>query len=155
MKTDNMNKVRDYDPEKLDQLAWEYITECIEATTEVATGRGAVTIKERRVPTLRYFLDIWLRQRGEPFYRKSQWYNVLNDEEHPLYATVKGIQEVFNALAVDIVANEGKAIFYAKNRLGMSDKIEQHTETSITTLAVNVKHSGLLPAKTEKEIDLH
>ena len=32
------------------------------------------------------------------------------------------VEGLFNSLAVDIVANEGKGIFYAKNKLGMSDK---------------------------------
>ena len=29
---------------------------------------------------------------------------------------------MFTALATDIVANEGKGIFYAKNKLGMADR---------------------------------
>jgi hypothetical protein len=40
--------------------------------------------------------------------------------------TIKSIDDDFKALAEDIVANEGKGIFYAKNRLGMHDK--QHIE---------------------------
>lgn len=148
------NTVRDLDPERLDELAWEYIQECEDATKEVATAKGAIRIRERKVPTLRYFLDVWLRKREEPFYRKSQWYNVLNDDTHPLHLTVKGIQELFNAHAVDVVANEQKGIFYAKNRLGMAEKIEQHNENTITTLAVEVRHSGLLPAKSEKDVRL-
>jgi hypothetical protein len=31
---------------------------------------------------------------------------------------------MFRALATDIVANEGKGIFYAKNYLGMTDKVQ-------------------------------
>jgi hypothetical protein len=38
--------------------------------------------------------------------------------------TIKNIEGIFKALATDIVANEGKGIFYAKNRLGMTDKAQ-------------------------------
>ena len=40
---------------------------------------------------------------------------------------MKKIREHFDAVAEDVVANEGKGIFYAKNRLGMHDRqqIEQ------------------------------
>jgi len=40
--------------------------------------------------------------------------------------TIKRITAKFNSLARDIVANEGKGIFYAKNALNMHDK--QHIE---------------------------
>jgi hypothetical protein len=36
--------------------------------------------------------------------------------------TIKNIEGMFTALATDIVANEGKGIFYAKNKLGMTDR---------------------------------
>jgi hypothetical protein len=44
--------------------------------------------------------------------------------------TIKSIDDQFNALATDIVANEGKGIFYAKNKLGMTDK--QQVDGSMT-----------------------
>lgn len=51
----------------------------------------------------------------------------MKDETHPLFDTIKSIDEIFNSLARDIVANEGKGIFYAKNKLGMHDR--QQVET--------------------------
>jgi hypothetical protein len=44
--------------------------------------------------------------------------------------TIKSIDALFTALATDIVANEGKGIFYAKNKLGMTDK--QQVDGSMT-----------------------
>jgi uncharacterized protein YfaP (DUF2135 family) len=58
--------------------------------------------------------------------KRAQFYIALRDEKHPLSDTIKSIDDDFKALAEDIVANEGKGIFYAKNRLGMHDK--QHIE---------------------------
>jgi hypothetical protein len=43
--------------------------------------------------------------------------------------TIKTIDNDFNALARDIVANEGKGIFYAKNKLGMHDRQQVETRT--------------------------
>ena len=54
----------------------------------------------------------------------------MKNEEHPLSNTIKSIDNQFKALAEDIVANEGKGIFYAKNRLGMSDKVDSRNDTT-------------------------
>jgi hypothetical protein len=51
----------------------------------------------------------------------------MKDATHPLFDTIKIIDDLFNSLARDIVANEGKGIFYAKNKLGMHDR--QQVET--------------------------
>lgn len=46
--------------------------------------------------------------------------------------TIKKIDDLFLALAGDIVANEGKGIFYAKNKLGWTDKLQtENTNVSI------------------------
>jgi hypothetical protein len=37
-------------------------------------------------------------------------------------------------LAVDVVANEGKGIFYAKNHLDMTDKVENNTNVNTITV---------------------
>ena len=65
------------------------------------------------------------RNHGETINRKT-YYEWLNQEDTAKSNTIKRIDELFKALAEDIVANEGKGIFYAKNRLGMHDK--QHIE---------------------------
>ena len=49
---------------------------------------------------------------------------------------LKKIDETFQALAADIVANEGKGIFYAKNKLGWTDKM-QSEQTNISILNID------------------
>ena len=122
-----MNKHRDINADELRQLAWEYIDECQNATKEIATNSGIKVIHERMVPDVRHFLRIWLRTKDFEFYQKSQYYRALKDETHPLWDTIKNIDEDFKALAIHIVGNEGKGIFYGKNFLGMHDRqqIEQ------------------------------
>ena len=63
---------------------------------------------------------------------RTTWYRWLKDkgdseEEILKRNTIKRITAKFNSLARDIVANEGKGIFYAKNALNMHDK--QHIES--------------------------
>ena len=69
------------------------------------------------------------------------WHKVMKDETHPLCDTLKNIREYFDAVAEDIVANEGKGIFYAKNRLGMRDtpKEEEKKQEKIQIEIINGK----------------
>lgn len=121
------NQHKNIDVDKLIQLASDYCDFCIESTKEVATGSGKIVdIKERHIPTVNYFLLHWLRRNHFDFYKRTNFYEAIKNEAHPLSNTIKGIDEDFRSLATDIVANEGKGIFYAKNRLGMHDK--QHIE---------------------------
>lgn len=121
--------------ERLPELAWEYIEECMNHKKHVGVG-SIRAVKDRHIPTIKYFLRIWLplnnftddqkkvgRLKGETITRKT-WYHWLNEGDNEKCDTIKSIDEVFKALAEDIVANEGKGIFYAKNRLGMTDKME-------------------------------
>ena len=112
--------------EQLEQKAYQYIDECLNNTrTHVAGSGKEVQVKDRHIPTIDFFLRIWLpKELGETINRKT-WYEWLNKEGEKSN-TIKRIDELFNALARDIVANEGKGIFYAKNKLGMHDK--QHIE---------------------------
>lgn len=123
---------KDINADELKAMAWAYIEHCIESTKQVATQRGAVDVKERHIPTTRYFLYIWLRKNHFEFYTKSNWYDAMKNPEHPLSDTIKGIDDTFNALATDIVANEQKGIFYAKNKLGMTDKMQEDGSKEIT-----------------------
>ena len=82
---------------------------------------------------MQYFLRIWIPSKGKPSINRSTYYAWLNEEgeapEHRLKSsTIKKIDELFKGLATDIVANEGKGIFYAKNRLGMHDRIRNENE---------------------------
>lgn len=125
------NKHRDIDADRLKEIAVEYCDECINNTVEVATASGKVIeVRNRHIPTIGYFLLHWIRRQHPDFYmlKKSQFYGSLRNEEHPLSHTIKEIDEDFKELARDIVANEGKGIFYAKNRLGMHDKQQVETK---------------------------
>jgi hypothetical protein len=112
-------------PEQLEQYAWDYIKECINNKKEQPTASGKVIlISERHLPTIAYFLKIWLPMKGLPTLCRSTYYNWLQSEDSHVLDTIKNIEGMFTALATDIVANEGKGIFYAKNKLGMTDKAQ-------------------------------
>ena len=131
-------------PEELEALAYEYIDECLENKKESHIGSHIVKVKDRHIPTIEYFLRIWIPKEGKPSITRTTYYNWLNysipsgtqidqlkgkDKERAIehknkFDTIKNIKGLFGSLATDIVANEGKGIFYAKNRLGMTDRQE-------------------------------
>jgi len=126
---------------RLPELAWEYIQECMNHTKHVAGSGSLRKVGDRHIPTIQYFLRIWLplnnftedqikagKLKGDTMTR-STWYKWLSStdgdgKKNEQSDTIKEINETFRCLAEDIVANEGKGIFYAKNRLGMTDKME-------------------------------
>ncbi len=109
--------------EHLELLAYNYIDECLNNTKEHPTASGRlVKIKDRHIPTIDYFLRIWIPLNGNPTINRSTYYRWLNHEDEDKSNTIKTIEGLFKALATDIVANEGKGIFYAKNRLGMTEQ---------------------------------
>ncbi len=116
--------------ESLPDKAWEYVEECLGNTRKHVSGSGkVVNVKDRHIPTIGYFLRIWLPLNHSESFVRSTWYawlNEKNDDGTPNEKsdTIKVIDEIFTQLATDIVANEGKGIFYAKNKLGMTDKAE-------------------------------
>lgn len=114
---------------KLFDLANLYIDECLENKKEVATSSGRVVEQlDRHIPTIKYFLQIWIPRNysRKDTIKRSTYYRWLNWDNTEKQKVIKIIDDIFSALAEDIVANEGKGIFYAKNRLGMHDK--QHIE---------------------------
>ena len=58
---------------------------------------------------------------------RRTWYDWLR-EESDKSRTIKSISDEFDSLARDIVGNEGKGIFYAKNKLGMHDRQQVETK---------------------------
>ena len=115
----------------LELLSIEYIDECCSHKKEQLSNKGEIAlVMDRHIPTIDYFLRIWI-----PIIRKekaivpSTWYEWLNGDDKLKSETIKKIDELFKALASDIVANEGKGIFYAKNRLGMHDRQQVETRT--------------------------
>jgi hypothetical protein len=113
--------------DKLEQYAWKYIQECINHTRPHVAGNGKVIqVPDRHIPTIDYFLRIWIpMQEGMELIHRRTWYDWLNSDG-PKSHTIKRISDEFDSLARDIVGNEGKGIFYAKNKLGMHDR--QHVE---------------------------
>jgi hypothetical protein len=110
----------------LEQLAHKYIEDCMNFRKEHPTASGKIVLMlDRQIPTIDYFLRIWIPIQGKPTINRSTYYRWLNDSENTEKCdTIKNIEGIFKALATDIVANEGKGIFYAKNRLGMTDKAQ-------------------------------
>ena len=118
--------------DRLNELAIEYIDECISNTKEVATSSGKVVEqKDRHIPTIKYFLLIWIptNYSKKDTIKRSSYYRWINWDNTYKQKVIKEIDAVFTALAEDIVANEGKGIFYAKNRLGMHDRQQLETKT--------------------------
>lgn len=114
----------------------KYMNECVNKTKEVATGSGKiVNVRERNIPTIDYFLHIWLPiLSGETIHRDT-YYTWLNGDDKLRSDTIKKIDAKFKALAADIVANEGKGIFYAKNKLGWTDK--HHQDINLNQINAN------------------
>lgn len=128
-------------PHEIEQLAYTYIDECINNKTEKSTASGKVVlIKWRHLPTIDYFLRIWIVKKGKPTICRTTFYNWLNGGDEDKLNTMKNIQDLFSSLAVDIVANEGRGIFYAKNKLGMTDKT-QIEQTEIKPITINLDSS--------------
>ena len=132
-------------PPEIEQLAYDYINECINNKKENPTASGKVVlIKDRHLPTIDYFLKIWIPKQGKPTINRSTYYRWLNDTNNiDKCNTIKRVEGVFIALAIDIVANEGKGIFYAKNKLGFTDKA-QIEQTEIKPIIINLG-SGIDP----------
>jgi len=116
--------------EGLPQWAEKYIEECLKHTKQVATGSGKIVeIEDRHIPTISFFLNIWLPRNAMESINRKTYYEWLKSEDEFKSNTIKSIDDLFLALAGDIVANEGKGIFYAKNKLGWTDKAEVLNKT--------------------------
>ena len=113
----------------LEQLANIYIEECLSNRKEMISNKGDIVyISDRHIPTIDYFLRIWIPiVRKEKTIHRDTYYVWLNSDDKLKSDTIKKIDDTFKCLAKDIVANEGKGIFYAKNALGMHDR--QQVET--------------------------
>lgn len=112
-------------------LAERYIDECLSHTTQEVSQGKVVEKMNRHIPTIDFFLRIWIPRnydRSDTIKRQTyyRWLNWSNTEKQRV---IFNIDEAFKALARDIVANEGKGIFYAKNRLGMHDRQQLETKT--------------------------
>lgn len=135
--------------EELEELANQYVVECLKNTKETAAASGKVVkVKDRHLPTIQYFLRIWIPIQGKPSISRSTYYDWLSSEDKVKSDTIKKIDALFESLAVDIVANEGKGIFYAKNKLGMTDKTDNKNEHIIKSIDIK-KHFGYDTTESE------
>ena len=126
--------------DRLEELAWEYIQECINHTKEVLSNKGSKEqVKDRHIPTTDYFLNIWipLKYSKKDTIKRSSYYRWLKWENTYKQQIIENIDDYFKALAGDIVANEGKGIFYAKNKLNWSDRIESKNTNNFQLLNID------------------
>jgi hypothetical protein len=126
---------------ELEELSYIYIDECLNNKRENPTASGKVVlIKDRHIPTIDYFLRIWIPKKHKHTICRSTYYAWLNGSNEEKSSTIKNIEGLFKALAIDIVCNEGKGIFYAKNKLGMTDRqqIEQVEFKPIQILGMEI-----------------
>jgi len=129
---------KNIDPERLLELAVEYLDNCEKHTIQQATAKGdIVEIKSRKIPTFKYFISFWLRHKDFDFYCRQHFHEVLKLDAHPLTDTLKKIEDAFKNYATDVVANEGKGIFYAKNFLGMTDRQQIDTTQNINIMNID------------------
>lgn len=133
-----------------------YIDVCLTNTKQVATGSGKIVeINDRHIPTIEFFLRIWLPKNLGETISPSTYYEWLKSQDPTKSETIKSIDDKFKALAGDIVANEGKGIFYAKNKLGWTDKQDMTTGgDKISNVTVTVIKSDAPLASSEGEISL-
>jgi hypothetical protein len=112
------------------ELAERYIDECLSHTVQEVSQGKVVEKLNRHIPTIDFFLRIWIPRNYDKSYtiKRMTYYRWLNWENTEKQRVIHAIDEAFKALARDIVANEGKGIFYAKNRLGMHDRQQVETK---------------------------
>lgn len=121
---------------ELPNYANQYIDVCLNHTKEVATGSGKIVEqRERHIPTIAFFLNIWMPRNVGDTISRDTYYEWLKSDNKDKSDTIKKIDDLFQSLAADIVANEGKGIFYAKNKLGWTDR--QTQELNVNGIQAN------------------
>jgi hypothetical protein len=139
----------------LPEYADKYISLCRNHTKEVATGSGKIVeIRERHIPTIEFFLQIWLPENLGETIVKSTYYEWMKSEDEIKSNAIKRIDDKFKALAGDIVANEQKGIFYAKNKLGWTDKAENRNENINRVINVEVVKSDTPISSSESDVKI-
>lgn len=112
----------------LKEYALLYVDECENNRKETLANTGKVIrIKDRRNPTISYFLNIWLPKncKKNKAISRSTYLRWINWENTEKQRVIKEIDELFKAVQLDVVANEGKGFQYLKYKFGWTDKVEQ------------------------------
>jgi hypothetical protein len=115
--------------DQLEDLGFEYVQECLNHKKETLSNKGEIVmVLDRQIPTIDYFLMIWIPMKlGMKLIKRRTWYDWLRENSAKSH-TIKNIDAEFIALGKNIVANEGKGIFYAKNKFGMHDRQQLETK---------------------------
>lgn len=143
--------------DRLEEYAWEYIEECLENTKEQLSNKGdVVDVKERNNPTIDYFLRIWiLRTYGKKAtMNRGTWYRWLSIKNSRKQTLINNIESTFNALNLNIAANEGKGIAYLKYKFGWTDKTDNRNDNINRNITIEVVPSGTPLSSNEKDINL-
>lgn len=139
--------------DKLEEYAWEYIEECLENTKEQLSNKGdVIDIKERNNPTIDFFLRIWiLRTYGKKAtMNRRTWYRWLDMKNTKKQKLITDIESTFNALNLNIAANEGKGIAYLKHKFGWADRTLTDNNHTITGLNINIHQDSPPLANDDK-----
>ena len=81
-------------PEKLEALAHDYIDECLNNYKEHPTASGKlVLIKDRHIPTIDFFLRIWIPNKNKETICRSTYYNWLNGSNIYKAETIKNARQ--------------------------------------------------------------
>lgn len=127
------------DPEMLESLAYDYVQDCEGYHTEKLANNGQVVkLKDRKIPTIKYFLMVWIPSRGAPLVSRNTYYRWIREKGDDA-VIFKGIKDLFDAVAIDIIANDNKgagAIFYGK-QIGMTDRPDPE-RTNFTPAVVQI-----------------
>jgi hypothetical protein len=135
---------------ELPNYANQYIDVCLNHTKEVATGSGKIVEqKERHIPTIAFFLNIWMPRNVGDTISRDTYYEWLKSDNKDKSDTIKSIDDLFQSLAADIVANEGKGIFYAKNKLGWTDR--QTQELNVNGIQANFGNAIQSPSQPSQD----
>lgn len=113
---------------RLQEYAWEYIEECEQKRKEQLSNKGElVAVADRKMPTIDYFLMYWVPKnyKKKATINRATYYRWLKWESSHKKRVITEIDELFKAVQIDVVANEGKGVQYIKHKFGWADKSEQ------------------------------
>jgi hypothetical protein len=136
-------------PQQLVAYANEYINECLTAKEERLTNTGQVVLlKNRKLPTIQYFLAWWIPHGTpdkKPTICRKTFYNWKESTDPDKKETALYIDELFEAIATDILANDNKgasSIFYAKNKMNWTDKVQNESTLNVKETVLQFFENG-------------
>lgn len=136
-------------PEQLMAYANEYVRECLNSKEERLTNAGQIVLlKNRKIPTIQFFLCWWI-PKGTPEIRpticRKTFYNWKEGSDPDKKEAATFIDELFEAIATDILANDNKgasSIFYAKNKMNWTDKLQNESTFNLRETVLQFLGNG-------------